>query len=173
MYWNIAMNLFPNHHAKCFLGTVAKDAQVKEFPASGPFRQTPITSKLLSVFALQSASVQFQANLKPEKVSYFVDADRTKIPWFVGNRQVSELSKIWSLDLAKQIRPVPCSENKPLLLDVADYAAYVSAKALGKSAHAKDEFVRHFHALNASVGEFHLDLQGFVAHAATVSDSTQ
>ena len=98
--------------------------------------RTVMESKQLAALLFQGAAHPLLERLGLANVRLWVDPDRTKIPWFGKNVQAHTNYKSEDLVSEQMLMPqtIP-NGQKPVLLEIADVAAYAAAHALSSAGH--------------------------------------
>lgn len=90
--------------------------------------------------------------------NFFVDADKTKIEWGIGRRQVQSIQLESFAQYRDRLKPTPVVNSRNAsMIDAADMLAYVTCKAHSKHANAdREDFRLLYSELNPSLMRFSL-----------------
>jgi hypothetical protein len=145
------------------IGFLDKKKAPKRIDGIGPIKTTKLGDKQLIIFAYFAAMGEFDKWPGFNKIRFWADPDRTKIEWFSGKSQAGRTYKMFS-DLSGKINeivPESIVGEKPRLLELADFVAYISSHALS-SQHIRNKktFIALYETLNPSKTTSTLILDG-------------
>ena len=144
------------------LSAVNREEYPSVHEAGAGLGRTVMESKQLAALLFQGAALPLLERLGLANVRLWVDPDRTKIPWFGKNVQAQTNYKSKDLKSEEMLVPQPFPNgHKPVLLEIADVAAYVAAHALSSAEHPnKPRFEALYRSCRPELRIFNWDPEG-------------
>lgn len=106
----------------------------KKILGQGPFKETPIQEKQPVWFAYTAAMGELDKWPGFDRIKFWHHPDRTRMDWFGNRPQAQQTFEMYSnlSGKVRKVKPEPVQGEGPVLLQVADFAAYIASHALSK-----------------------------------------